>query len=151
MSEEGRPPAFEHYDADVAAAFIAASEQLGGLPGFLGLRIVEAGPGWMRAEAQVKPELQTPFGNLHGGVMAATCDHLLGCVCYPLMKKGQWAATTEFKLNYLAPISEGRIVAEARVLSITRSTAVVRIDVSNEGRLACAAQGLVLIRDPRPR
>ena len=143
--------AFERYDADVAAMFVSASDQAGGLPGFLGLRIVAAGPGWMRAEAEVKPELQTPFGNLHGGVMAATCDHLLGCVCYPLLKKGQWAATTEFKLNYLAPISNGVIAAEARVVSITRTTAVVRIDVSNEGRLACAAQGLVLIRDPKPR
>jgi uncharacterized protein (TIGR00369 family) len=148
---EAKAPAFEHYDAEVAEAFISASHQLGGLPGFLGLKIVAAGPGWMRAEAQVKPELQTPFGNLHGGVMAATCDHLLGCVCYPLMQKGQWAATTEFKLNYLAPISQGSIVAEARVISITKNTAVVRIDVSNDGRLACAAQGLVLIRTPKPR
>jgi uncharacterized protein (TIGR00369 family) len=67
------------------------------------------------------------------------------------MKPGQWAATTEFKLNYLAPITEGSIEAEAQVISITRSTAVVRIDIRNKGRLACAAQGLVLIRDPKPR
>ena len=150
MQEAGKS-AFEHYDAAVTEAFIEASQKLGGLPGFLGLKIVEGGPGWMRAQAEVKPELQTPFGNLHGGVMAATCDHLLGCVCYPLMKPGQWAATTEFKLNYLAPISEGIIDAEAQVISITRATAVVRIDIRNEGRLACAAQGLVLIRDPKPR
>ena len=32
-----------------------------------------------------------------------------------------------------------------------RLTALVRIDIRNEGRLACAAQGLVLIRDPKPR
>ena len=146
-----KDPGFENYDAEVAEGFITASDRLSGLPGFLGLRIVAAGPGWMRAEAKVKPELQTPFGNLHGGVMAATCDHLLSCVCYPLMQRGQWAATTEFKLNYLAPISEGSIAAEARVISITKRTAVVRVDVSNEGRLVCAAQGLVLIRDPKPR
>ena len=142
---------FEHYDAEVAKRFIESSEKIGGLVGYLGLRIVDAGPGWMRAEAKVVPELLTPFGNMHGGVLAATCDHLLGCVCYPHLQKGQWAATTEFKLNYLAPVSEGTLEAEARVVSITRSTAVVRIDVSNEGRLACAAQGLVLIRDPKKR
>ncbi len=141
---------FDSYDASVAESFIKASEKAGGLTGFLGLKITEVGPGWMRAEAEVTPELLTPFGNIHGGVMAASCDHLLGCVCYPLMKKGQWAATTEFKLNYLAPVSRGTISVEARVLSLSRSTAVVRIDVTNEGRLACAAQGLVLIRDPRP-
>jgi len=108
---EAKKPAFEQYDPAVTEAFIEASKTLGGLTGFLGLKIVEGGPGWMRAQAEVKPELKTPFGNLHGGVMAATCDHMLGCVCYPLMKPGQWAATTEFKLNYLAPISEGSIEA----------------------------------------
>jgi uncharacterized protein (TIGR00369 family) len=150
MSEATRPE-FEHYNPEVTESFIEASQNLGGLTGFLGLRIVEGGPGWMRAEAEAKPELKTPFGNLHGGVMAATCDHLLGCVCYPLMKPGQWAATTEFKLNYLAPITEGSIEARAEVISLTKSTAVVRIDIRNQGRLACAAQGLVLVRDPKPR
>jgi uncharacterized protein (TIGR00369 family) len=67
------------------------------------------------------------------------------------MKPGQWAATTEFKLNYLAPVSGGTLVVEASILSLTRTTAVVRIHVSNEGRLACIAQGTVLIRDPRPK
>ena len=148
---EATKPAFENYNPEVTQSFIEASKTLGGLTGFLGLKIVEGGPGWMRAQAEVRPELQTPFGNLHGGVMAATCDHMLGCVCYPLMKPGQWAATTEFKLNYLAPISDGTIEARAQVISITRSTAVVRIDISNKGRLACAAQGLVLVRDPKPR
>ena len=33
---------------------------------------------------------------------------------------------------------------------MTRTIAVVRIDVSNDGRLACIAQGTVLIRDPKP-
>jgi acyl-coenzyme A thioesterase PaaI-like protein len=83
---------FDTYDASVAESFIKGSERPGGLTGFLGLKITEVGPGWMRAEAEVTPELLTPFGNIHGGVMAASCDHLLGCVCYPLMKKGHCAA-----------------------------------------------------------
>jgi uncharacterized protein (TIGR00369 family) len=93
--------------------------------------------------------LLTPFGNLHGGVMAAVCDHVLGCVCYPHMKRGQWAATTEFKLNYLAAVSAGTLVAEAEIVSMTRSTAVVRIEVTNGERIACIAQGTVLVRDPK--
>ena len=60
-------------------------------------------------------------------------------------------AQAEVKPELQTPISQGSIEAEAQVVSITRSTAVVRIDIRNEGRLACAAQGLVLIRDPKPR
>ena len=143
------PSLEESYDPRIAAAFLAANEKLTGLPAYLGLKLEAFEPGKLRAGMDVTPELLTPFGNIHGGVMAAVCDHVLGCVCYPHMKRGQWAATTEFKLNYLAPVSGGRLIAEAEIQSLTRSTAVVRITVSNEGRAACIAQGTVLIRDPK--
>jgi uncharacterized protein (TIGR00369 family) len=137
------------YDATVAERFLAMNEKLTGLPAFLGIRFVEFGPGRLRAELEVRPELLTPFGNMHGGVLSAACDHVLGCVCYPHMKPGWWAATTEFKLNLLAPVSEGTVVAEAEIVSMTRTTAVIQIQVSNGGRLVCLAQGTVLIREPK--
>ena len=139
----------ERYDPTVTEGFIGASDSLTGLPAYLGFRIVDGGPGTMRAEMAVAEELLTPFGNIHGGVISALCDHVLGCVCYPLMKRGQWAATTEFKVNLLAPVSTGTLTADATVASITRTQAVVRIEISNEGRLAALAQGTVTIRDPK--
>ena len=51
-------------------------------------------------------------------------DHVLGCVMYPLMKRGQWAATTEFKINYLAPVKGGELRGESTVVSLTKRTAV---------------------------
>jgi uncharacterized protein (TIGR00369 family) len=144
------PRAIEAYDPTIAAAFLKANEKLWGLPAFLGVRFTEFQPGVLRAALEVRDELLTPFKNLHGGVLSAVCDHVLGCVCYPHMKRGQWAATTEFKLNLLAPVTQGKLAVEAEIVSLTRATAVVRIQVENEGRLACVAQGTVLIRDPRP-
>jgi acyl-coenzyme A thioesterase PaaI-like protein len=41
-----------------------------------------------------------------GGTFAALVDHVLGAVLDPLIPRGAWAATTEFKLNLLAPIHE---------------------------------------------
>jgi uncharacterized protein (TIGR00369 family) len=146
---EPRPSYDDRFDAEVAAGFIRASEKLTGLPKFLGLKIVDAGPGRMRAEMSVRDDLLTPFKNVHGGVISAVCDHILGCVCYPMMKRGQWAATTEFKLNLLAPVTGGTIAADATIVSLGRTQAVVRIDVTNEGRLAAIAQGTVTIRDPK--
>jgi uncharacterized protein (TIGR00369 family) len=144
------PRAVEAYDAKIADGFLRANEKLWGLPAFLGVRFTEFQPGILRAELEVRDELLTPFKNLHGGVLSALCDHVLGCVCYPHMKRGQWAATTEFKLNLLAPVTKGKVRAEAEIVSLTKATAVVRIAVENEGRLACIAQGTVLIRDPKP-
>src|SRR5262249_8601633 len=113
----------ERFDKQVAESFIRASDRVPGLPKYLGVRIVDVGPGTLRAELPVRDELLTPFGNMHGGVISALCDHVLGCVCYPLMTKGQWAATTEFKVNLLAPVSKGILAANATVISMTKSQA----------------------------
>jgi uncharacterized protein (TIGR00369 family) len=137
------------YDEQVAARFLGPAKGGGGLPEYLGFELSEAGPGFMIGRFAVRPELLTPFGNMHGGVLSAFCDHLLGCVCYPAMKKGQWAATTEFKINLTAPVSKGIVEGRAQILNLTRTQAIVRIDVTNEGRLAACAQGTVTIRDPR--
>lgn len=143
------PANLPDFNADIAKMFIESSGGTKGLQGFLGIRIVEVTPGYLRAELDVKDDLLTPIGNMHGGVISAFCDHVLGCVCYPHMGKGWWAATTEFKVNLLAPVSKGTVTAEAHIINMTKSTAVVRIDVSNEGRNCAAAQGTVTVRAPK--
>ena len=96
----------------------------------------------------VRAELVTPMGAIHGGVMAGFVDHCLGVVLYPLMARGQWAATTEFKLNYLKAVKSGTLHAESTVLSMGRRSAVVRCDVTNDDALVCVAQGTLLVSDP---
>ena len=144
-----RGQTFEHFDQGVADAFMGTNEQTKGLPGYLGVRFVEFTPGRLVATMEVRDELLTPFKTLHGGVMAGLVDHVLGCVLYPLMPRGQWAATTEFKLNYLAPVF-GRTVlrAESTVVALGRRTAVVRVEVSSGDKLVCVAQGTLLVSDP---
>lgn len=138
-------PTFEVFDERIAQGLINAP--LTGLPKFIDARITSVTPGRLTATLAVRDELLTPFGSLHGGVIAGLVDHVLGCVLYPLVPRGAWAATTEFKLNYLAAVRSGSVTAEASVLALTKRTAVVRIDVSNDGRLACIAQGTVLIAE----
>jgi 1,4-dihydroxy-2-naphthoyl-CoA hydrolase len=79
----------------------------------------------------------------------AIVDHVTGIVVYPLMKRGQWAATTEVKLNYVAPVQTGVVETESTVLAMTNRSAVVRGEIYHQGRLACAAQGTLTIVDPR--
>ncbi|OYY44915.1 MAG: phenylacetic acid degradation protein [Rhodospirillales bacterium 35-66-84] len=126
------PPQLPPFDQEVARRFLDSTVPSSGLPEFLGLRTTLVEPGRLRVELSVAPKLLTRFGNMHGGVLSALCDHALGLVCYPHMQSGQWAATTEF------------------IIAMTRSTAVVRIDIENDGRACGAAQGTVLIMQPRP-
>jgi 1,4-dihydroxy-2-naphthoyl-CoA hydrolase len=144
-----RRATFAHFDAAVAERFVATSADAGGLPGWLGIRFVEMTAGRLVAVLPVRDELLTPFKTLHGGVMAGLVDHVLGCVLYPLMPRGQWAATTEFKLNYLAPVFAGaELRAESTVVALGKRTAVVQVEVTNGEQLVCAAQGTLLISEP---
>lgn len=140
---------FDRYDADLARSIADASSAGGGLPEYLGVRTTEVGPGVMTAELQVRPELLNPFGSLHGGVIAALADHVLGAVLYPVIPHGSWAATTQLNMNFTAPVSEGTLVARSEIIALTKRTAVVRIDIHNDDRLAGAAQGTVTITIPR--
>jgi uncharacterized protein (TIGR00369 family) len=141
-------PRYENYDAAIAEAMVQASKVIGGLPKYLGISLDLFEPGRLVASMEVREDLVTVMGAVHGGVMAGFVDHVLGCVLYPLMRRGQWAATTEFKLNYLAAVKTGKLVGESTVLSMGRRSAVVRVDVTNEARLVCIAQGTLLISDP---
>jgi uncharacterized protein (TIGR00369 family) len=145
-----RAPTFDVYDERVASGIISAHRaDRTGLDAWLGVQIEEFWPGGLRAVLTVRPELMTPIGNLHGGVLAALCDHVLGVVCYPVMPRGSWAATTEFKLNYLSPVTGGDLIATASIVNLSKRTAVVRVDVDNAARTVCVAQGTVLVMPPK--
>lgn len=146
---------FPNYSEKVAQGMLGTNPMLdAGLIGFLGISHTESGPGYLTAALDVRDDLLTPFGTAHGGVVSALVDHALGSVMYAVMEKGQWAATTEFKLNLLRPVREGTLAARAEIISMSRRTAVVRIDVTNRvpevaDRLCAAAQGTVSIQDPK--
>ena len=141
---------FPHYDPDAAQVIGEHSAQAGGgLPTFLGIDMVDIGPGRMTCELTVRDDLLNAFGTLHGGVVSALTDHVLGAVLYSVIERGAWAATTEFKLNLVAPIRTGIVRAEAEIISMSSRTAVVRVDITNDGRAAAVAQGTVSIKSPR--
>ena len=142
-------PEFPQFDGRTAAGLRGPASGAGGLAAFLAIEHIEVGAGTLHARVAVRDDLLTPFRNLHGGVLAALCDHVLGTVLYPVIPRGAWAATTEFKINYLAAVTTGVLDARAQIMSLTKRTAVVRIDVENDHRLVAAAQGTVLVVTPK--
>lgn len=140
---------FDTYDDAVAKAVLKGDTGMTGLPAYLGIRTTDVGPGTMTAELDVREELLNPFGTAHGGVLAALVDHVLGSVLYPVIPRGAWAATTEFKVNLLAPVRDGVLRARSEILGLTKRTAVVRIDVTNDDRVVGLAQGTVTVSPPK--
>ena len=144
-----QPTLEERYDQKIADGLLATGLGDGGVPGYFGIEHVRFAPGKLWCRATIRDEHLTPFGNVHGGALAAIVDHITGIVVYPLMQRGQWAATTEIKLNYIAPVQVGVLETESTVLAMTNRSAVVRGELHFQGRLVCAAQGTLTIVDPR--
>lgn len=143
------PDFSERYDPAIARTMIEIGNVMPGLGQYLGIELVEFGPGSLFARAKLREDLLTPSGNVHGGAIAGIMDHITGAVIYPLMPEGHWGATTELKLNYIAPVQAVVVDAYATVLAMTRRSAVVRGEILVEEQLVCAAQGTIAIVAPR--
>ncbi len=143
-------PTFDTYDPELAAHLLDGDRDLkDGIAGYLGIRMVEVGPGRATAEVEARDELVHRFGVLHGGVVAVLVDQVLGSAVYPVVPAGTWPATLEFKLNYLAPVRGGVVRADARVVGLSSRTAVVHVDVTNDGRPVAVALGTISLNAPK--
>ena len=96
---------------------------VGGLPGYLGIRAGRLRARQGSRSAIVTEEYSPRSATPTAGCLAAIVDHITGVVVYPLIKPGQWAATTEVKLNYIAPVQTGALEAESTVLAMTNRRA----------------------------
>jgi uncharacterized protein (TIGR00369 family) len=141
-------PTFDTFDEDWARRLIGRKSARG-IDGYLGIVVTELSAGRLVAEMEVTDDLITVMGNMHGGCLSALCDHVLGVVMYPVMPSGFWAATTEFKVNLVAPVTRGVCRATSEIVALTKRMSVVRIEIENEGRLVALAQGTCSIVAPR--
>jgi len=114
----------------------------------LGLSVEEFGPGTVRCRLAHRAELDNNVGMVHGGALSALVDHTLSLAVYPLVEPGVWVATTNLTMQYLAPVRSGDCIAEGTVVSLRKRQAVVRVEVTNEGKLVAVALGGLTVRDP---
>ncbi|HKH24175.1 MAG TPA: PaaI family thioesterase [Acidimicrobiales bacterium] len=143
--------AFDSFDPTLADFLLGPDSGLAdGIAGYLGMRMVEVTPGRAVLELEARDELVHGFGALHGGVVAALIDQALGSAVFPLVPAGTWPATLEFKLNYLAAVRGGTVRATGQVIALRSRTAVVRVDVGNEGRAVATALGTISLNRPNP-
>ena len=104
-----------------------------GLMSHLGMRFVEVGPDRVVAELDVRGELATIGGAVHGGTLMALAD-TAGAAGTASM--GLRTATLESKTNFFAAAMAGKLRAEATALHKGRRTHVWQTRVTDEsGRL----------------
>jgi uncharacterized protein (TIGR00369 family) len=105
----------------------------GTLAELLGIRFVEAQPDRVVAEIQIRDELTTVGGAVHGGTLMALADTVGAAATVLSLPPGATTATLESKTNFLAAGRGGIVRAEATCLHRGRRTMVWQTRVTDAG------------------
>lgn len=103
----------------------------------LGLELGKLERGAATIHLQLRDELLRNNGLLHGGVIASLADTAAAFAVNTTLEAGQITVTIDLTLQYLRPLTTGRVTAHAQVLRAGRRIANVHVNVHDEaGALA---------------
>jgi uncharacterized protein (TIGR00369 family) len=102
----------------------------------IGCRLTSAEAGRAVVELAADARLANPMGTLHGGVLCDIADLAMGAAYFSTLEEGESFTTLELKINFLKPIWQATLRAEAHVVKRGRTVGLVECDVLDEqGRL----------------
>src|SRR5262245_26849229 len=111
-------------------------------PRSLGIELDSIEPGRARLSLNVEKRHLQLAGVMHGGAIATLIDTAVAFAIVGASEPDARFTTVEMKVNYLSPIREGRVVADAKLIRDGRRIVVADCDVFDSvGQLA--AKGLL--------
>lgn len=97
-------------------------------------------------EVQLEEKHLQPFGYVHGGVIASVMDAAAFWAVFPQVKDGLGLTTVEIKVNYLAPVQKGKLVAKGQCIKIGRTLALGEVFINgSEGNLLAHGTATMMI------
>ena len=106
----------------------------------LGIEVVEAREGYAKLKLGFEDHLTHPFGYIHGGAIASLADSAGINSVLTALKDEEKALTLEMKINYLLPVKNVAVFAEAKAIHKGKKYAVADVDVkSDNGQLVAKA------------
>jgi 1,4-dihydroxy-2-naphthoyl-CoA hydrolase len=123
------------------------------MPGYLGIRITEVGPDYLRATMPVNEHTQQPFGLLHGGASVALAE-TLGSLGSMLCIDGErfMAVGQEINANHIRGIAAGEVNATARPYHLGRTSHVWHIEIHDPaGKLVCVSRLTLAVVERRDK
>jgi len=110
----------------------------------LGIRCVAVSEGEVSAELMPGEDLENMGGIMHGGVLAALLDTVMGAALHTRLSAGERFATIDLKVTYLRPLSQasGVMRGTGRVINAGRRIAYVEGEIrDSSAALAVHAVG----------
>jgi len=108
-------------------------------PGLMGMELTEVTPERVVASMEVRPDLCTVGGILHGGALMAFADTLGGVATFVNLANGSRTTTIESKTNFFSAAPLGtRITGECTPLHRGKTTMVWQTLIKSENGKLCA-------------
>ena len=79
-------------------------------------------PGRVRVRYAVKPEFMHPGRAVQGGIVTAYADMAMALAAHTLCAEGEFLATSQLSISFLAPVTRGPVFGEGTVVKRGRST-----------------------------
>lgn len=95
----------------------------------LGIQVTKRHDDGVTIECPVRPELMNGMGVVHGGVTATVADAAMGIGLTHVLGKGRSITTVEMKINYMHPVTAGKLVARSYVLRVGKTLSIGRVDL----------------------
>lgn len=120
------------------------------LPGLLGVRLTQLAPDRVVAELEVRPDLCTIGGVLHGGAYMAFADTLGAIGTFLNLPADKRTTTTDSSTKFIGAARVGTIVtADCLALHRGRTTMVWQTNIkSAEGKLCAVVTQTQLVLEP---
>jgi acyl-CoA thioesterase len=109
----------------------------------VGLKFPETGG--PQAELKIEDNLLNVYGTVHGGAISTLADVSMGYALFDHLREDERLVTLEMKINYIAAVSAGVLIAEAKLVNRTRNVAVLESRVECNGKLVAKAMGTFYI------
>ena len=112
----------------------------------LSLQLKDLGWGTSHLEAPVQQKHMQPYGMVHGGVCASLIDAACFWASWTQVEADVGLTTVELKLNYLAPISKGILIAKGKSIKTGKNLCLSEATVRNEeGRIIAHGTSTLMV------
>ena len=121
-------------------------------PGLMGVRLIEASPERVVGELEVRADLCTAGGIMHGGAYMAFADTLGAVGTIVNLPPGRNTTTTDSSTKFMAGAKVGtKVRGESVPLHRGRTTMVWQTSITNaEGKLCAVVAQTQLVLEARP-
>jgi acyl-CoA thioesterase len=107
----------------------------------LQISLEEIAAGFARFRMPFRRELTQAYGVAHGGAITSLADTAVAFALMTLIQPGERVTTVEMKINFLAAVTDGELIGEARIFQKGKRLALAEMEVK-DGKGKPVAKGL---------